>query len=356
MRASLSAFFLMLLFAVTSAAQSLHTYVDSLRQAHHIPALGYAVVSSDTVFDIGMTGIRKINTNIPATIDHQFRIGSNTKAITCMIAAMLVQQRMLTWDTPFFRLFPGWKANCSKAYHHLTLQQLLTFRNNLTHYTYTHPLPRPQQITGNEADQRLQFAQWLLQQPPVTDTGLNLTNSGYVLAGLMLEKASGKTYAQLLKALGQPLHIRFGLGSPNVADSTQPWGHDAQGRPEAPAYNPKLNWLQVAGNIHISLRDYTRFIQEHLRGLTGKSSLLPADAFQQLHFGLPGFAYGWFTDINTNSHPISYNSGTPGTFVTTVKVIPAVNRAYIVFTNIQQENTPGVVDSLLHTLEIKYGY
>ncbi|MBC9913339.1 serine hydrolase domain-containing protein [Chitinophaga varians] len=356
MRASLSALLLMLFFSVTTTAQSFQTYADSLRQAHHIPALGYAVVSSDTILDIGMTGVCKINTNIPATIDHQFRIGSNTKAITCMIAAMLVQARVITWDTPFFMLFPGWKTSANKVYHHLTLQQLLTFRNNLAHYTYTYPLPRPQQITGSEANQRLQFARWLLQQPPVTDTGLNLTNSGYTLAGLMLEKASGKTYAQLLKVLGQQLHVHPGLGSPNVADSTQPWGHDAQGHPEPPAYQPKLNWLQAAGNIHISLRDYARFVQEQLRGLAGKSSLLPADVFQQLHFGLPGFAYGWFTNINAKGHAVSQNSGTPGTFVTTVKVIPAVNRTYIVFTNIQQENTTRVADTLLHTLEIKYGY
>ncbi|WP_343746898.1 serine hydrolase domain-containing protein [Chitinophaga sp.] len=356
MRAFLSAsFFLMLLF-VTSAAQSLHSFADSLRQAHRIPALGYAVISSDTIFDIDMTGFCKINSDIPATIDHQFRIGSNTKAITCMIAAMLVQQHLLSWDTPFFIRFPDWKAGSNKAYHHLTLQQLLTFRNNLAHYTYTHPHPRPEEITGSEASQRQQFARWLLQQPPVADTGLNLTNSGYALAGLMLEKASGKSYPQLLEALGLQLHIRFGLGSPNVSDTTQPWGHDAQGRPEAPAYNPRLNWLQVAGNIHVSLRDYSRFIQEQLRGLAGKSPLLPASVFRQLHFGLPGFAYGWFTDINANAHLISYNSGTPGTFVTTVKVIPAVDRAYIVFTNIQQENTVEIANMLLHALETKYGY
>ncbi|MBC9929548.1 hypothetical protein [Chitinophaga qingshengii] len=72
MRASLPAF-LLLLLSILSQAQSFSAFTDSIRQHHHIPALGYAVVSSDAIIDIGMTGVGNIHTASPVTPDHQFR-------------------------------------------------------------------------------------------------------------------------------------------------------------------------------------------------------------------------------------------------------------------------------------------
>ncbi|RBL91495.1 serine hydrolase domain-containing protein [Chitinophaga flava] len=356
MRKPFPAFLCCLLLPFTLKAQSLHLFADSIRTACHIPALGYAVVSADSILEIQMLGNKKINTPSPATLQDQFRIGSNTKAITCTMAALLVQQNKLHWNTPFFSLFPDLKTQSHPAYYHLTLKELLTFRNKLVRYTYTNPLPRPENITGNEAAQRRQFATWLLQQPPVSDTNaINYTNSGYVLAGLMLEKAAHKSYLQLLQQLGQQLGIHFGLGGPNAVDSTQPWGHDHQLQPEAPANNPKLNWLQAAGNIHISLQDYARFIQFQLRGLAGRSPLLPATIFEQLHYGHPTFAYGWFWKTNNKGEHISWNTGTPGTFVTHVQLVREQDRAYIVFTNVQQDNTEEAVEAVVKAMEKKYG-
>lgn len=356
MRAILFAFIICVFSSLSAAAQHFHHFADSIRIAAQIPALGYAVISADSILEMQMLGNKKINTLSPATLHDNFRIGSNTKAITCTIAAMLVKQGRLNWDTPFFSLFPAYKQQSNPAYYSLTLRELLTFRNKLIKYTYSNDLPRTTDITGDEASQRRQFAIWLLQQPPVPDTSeINFSNSGYVLAGLMLEKATHKSYPQLVKELGKQLHISFGFGSPNTMSTTQPWGHDGNLQPEAPGNNPKLNWLLPAGNIHVSLHDYARFIQLQLQGLRGKSALLPAQTFELLHYGLPVFSYGWFWQINEGGHHVSHNTGNPGTFVTKVAVIKEADRAYIVFTNVQQEQTYEAVEILLHALEEKYG-
>lgn len=85
-----------------SYAQSTAAFADSIRRKYNIPELSYAVVSSDTVLEMQALGVRKINTQLTASLSDRFRIGSNTKAITGFIAALLVQQGKISWDTKFF--------------------------------------------------------------------------------------------------------------------------------------------------------------------------------------------------------------------------------------------------------------
>ncbi|NLR80853.1 serine hydrolase domain-containing protein [Chitinophaga eiseniae] len=346
--------FVLLLLSFMAHAQSSRALADSLRKAYHIPALGYAVVSSDSILELQLLGEKKAG--MPISGNDHFRIGSNTKAVTTMIAALLVKQQLISWDTRFFQLFPELQPHSHRAYANITLWQAITFRNKLPKYSYTNSAPTPAQIKGSEAAQRYAFVKWLLQQPPVTDTTeINLTNAGYCLAGLMLEKAAHKSYTQLVTELGQQLHIQFGTGNPNDRDSTQTWGHDANGQPEGPANNYKLNWLMAAGNLHISLPDYARFIQEQLKGLAGKSTLLDANTYARLHYGMPVFAAGWFWQRNAAGHLVSENTGNPGTFITQVWVIPEADRAYIFFTNLQRDNVYEAITALREALEKQYG-
>ncbi|MFT3749666.1 MAG: hypothetical protein QM768_15165 [Agriterribacter sp.] len=53
-----------------------------------------------------------------------------------------------------------------------------------------------------------QLAKYLLQQKSVEpNDGLYLTNTGYILAGLMLEKASGKAYKELEGSWNKIKHL-----------------------------------------------------------------------------------------------------------------------------------------------------
>jgi hypothetical protein len=71
----------------------------------------------------------------------------------------------------------------------------------------------------------------------------------------------------------------------------------------------------IAGTPH-----YARFIQEELKGLRGKSSLLPRETFYLLHYGQPQFALGWFWDKDAQGQVHSYNIGNPGSFLSKVYV------------------------------------
>lgn len=341
-----------------SKSQSLVSFADSIRKAYQIPALGYAIVSSDNIDELQVLGVRRVNTNFTARTNDKFHIGSNTKAITSYLAALLVQQKKIKWETTFLELFPELKEKSKEVYQTITLQDLLSFRAKLPAYSYDSEKPTKKQIKGTDnAQQRYQLAKYFLTQKPMEkENGLTPSNADYILAGLMLEKASGKSYKQLLDEFGDLLDAKFGFNYPNTTDTLQPYGHDANLKIIPTVENYKLNWLLTAGNINISLPDYSNFIQLQLIGLKGESDLFSAAAYNHLMFGLPTFSFGWFNKIDSiTQHHIAYNEGNAGAFITRVEIIKEINKAYIIFTNAATTKTAEGIAVLLEELKKSYG-
>lgn len=348
-----------ILFTILSSsyAQKNSSFIDSVRIKHQIPELAYAVVSSDAILEIQALGNQRINTDFKAKLSDKFRLGSITKTITSYIAAVLVKEGKIKWDTKFFDLYPELKSKSDPATYNFTLQDFLTFRANINTWSYGNNTPTQEEIKGNNQQQRYEFIAWFLQQKPVLEKEeIYWSNPGYVAAGLMLEKATGKSYEVLVKELGTTLKIDFDFGQPNFKDINQPWGHDENLQPEAPSSNYKLNWLSSAGNINVSLPDYCKFTQMQLQGLLGKSKTLTAQDFDKMHYGLPEFSFGWNSETNkSNSLKYSFHNGSPGTFLTKVYLCKAINKAFILFANVQSEEADRGLILILETLEKKYG-
>jgi CubicO group peptidase (beta-lactamase class C family) len=338
------------LFAQTINAHSV--LADSILKEFKLPAIGYAVISSGEYFELEVLGVKQLGTNRAATTQDRFRIGSNSKAITALLAAVMIQNGEINWETKFFDLFPKWKPQSNEAYHDLTLADLLSFRNWLPMYSYNWSKPRPRQIMGDAVEQRYNFGKWALRQKPVyLGEEFNRSNLSFVAAGLMLEKASNKTFELLLEDLEIQMDIRFRMGQPNHSDSLAIWGHDARLNPEPPGENVKLNWLAAAGNIQLTLPDFARFLQYHLAGLRGECAWLPKETFEKILFGRPEFAFGWFWEINENGDRVAHNIGNPGSFLSRVLINPTRDRAYIVVTNCMTESSYEGTQLLMNRLQ-----
>lgn len=348
---------ILLTFFTTTFGQSNRSFADSIRVKYKIPELVYAVVSSDSIWEIQALGVQRVNSDFKANINDKFRIGSNTKTITSYISAVLVKQGKIKWDTKFFDLYPELKTKSNSAYYDLTLRDFLTFRANLIKWSYGNTTPTKKEIKGSNQQQRYEFVSWILQQNPVIEKQLTYwSNPSYVAAGLMLEKATGKAYETLVEELGNELGINFGFGQPNLIDKNQPWGHDENLEPEKPSLNYKLNWLSSAGNINVSLPDYSKFIQLQLQGLLGKSKIFTVEEFEYLHYGLPEFSFGWkwYVDEKTNLK-YSFHEGNPGTFLTKAFICKDTDKAFIIFANVQSDEADKGLKILLDELKRKYG-
>lgn len=341
-----------------SYSQSIVSFADSIRQHYKVPELAFAVVSSDSVLECHVMGVKRAGTAYAAQQGDRFHIGSNTKAITAFIAAQLVAEKKIQWNTTILTLFPELRWRTRYVYDTVTLANLLTFRGRLQEYTYTSETPSFRQFHGDYAAQRMQLGAYFLTQVPMKSdkSGLSPSNVDYIVAGLMLEKAAGKPYKELVQDLGKRLGTDFRFDYPNLKDTTQPWGHDGDLRPLPPAENYRMNWLLAAGNINVSLEEYTRFVRLQLSGLKGKSKLLPKKTFEQLLFGMPSFSYGWFNMTDTaTGHHVAFNEGNAGAFISRVHIIREADRGYIIFTNAATSATQEAIAVLLKELTGRYG-
>jgi CubicO group peptidase (beta-lactamase class C family) len=348
----LTTIFFLLACSNNSLSQNFEKIADSIRKVYAIPELNYAILKSDKIIEIKALGVKKINSELPASLNDRFRIGSNTKTITSYIAAVLVQKNSIQWNTKFFDLFPELKESSNPAYHEFTLQDFITLRANCIKWTYTNEEPLQNEIQGDAKQQRYEFVKWVLKQEPIIEQkSYYFSNPSYVMAALMIEKVTNKDFNQLVKELGEELNIDFQFGQPNFTDSLQTWGHNQNSIPEKPSNNYKLNWLNAAGNINVTLLDYTKFIQLQLNGLLGNSSQINKDDFNKLHYGLSDFSFGWrwFIDENTGLK-YSFHRGNPGTFLSDVYIFKDLDLAFIFFMNIQSDEAEKGLDILFEEI------
>lgn len=270
----------------------------------------------------------------------------------------MVKEGHIQWDTQFFELYPELLRQSHPAYENMTLQDLLTMRVPLMKWSYGNNTPTKKEIKGNPQEQRYAFVAWILQQDPVAETStVYWSNPAYVAAGLMLEKASGKSYETLVETFGLELGILFGFGQPNDAHKLQPWGHDNNLQAEPPGANYQLNWLSAAGNINVSLPGYTIFVQLQLRGLQGKFARFTAEEFDYLHYGLPECSFGWKWYVDESTQwKYSYHDGNPGTFLSKTVICKDTDKAFIIFTNVQSPEAEEGMKVLLEELKRRYNH
>jgi CubicO group peptidase (beta-lactamase class C family) len=98
---------------------------------YDLPALAAAVVKNGEIIASGAVGTRRAGTNSPVTIEDRFHIGSDTKAMTALIAAMLVEGGKIRWTSTVGDVFPELAATMDPAVRGVTLEQLLSHTSGI---------------------------------------------------------------------------------------------------------------------------------------------------------------------------------------------------------------------------------
>jgi D-alanyl-D-alanine carboxypeptidase len=136
-----------------------------------------------------------------------FQVGSNNKSFTAAIILKLEAEELLTIDQTvgdWLPQYPAWKS--------VTIRSLLNLTSGIPDYLETaeiaqkiasdihHQFTPAELIAAVDPDQGSTV-------PPTT--GYDYSNTNYILAGLIIEKASGMSYKEALQTLIlKPLHLR----------------------------------------------------------------------------------------------------------------------------------------------------
>jgi len=322
--------------------------LEDIREKHNFPALAAAVVVDGKIVVTKAVGFRKNGGTEKVMVNDKFHLGSVTKSMTATVAAMLVEQGKSSWTTTIGEAFPELKSEIHPDYLAVTLEQLLSQRSGAPGDAPPDLWRKAWAADGTAAEQRLAFIKDILARKPEAEPGSKFiySNQGYTIAGVMLEKATGKTWEDLLRSmLFEPLAMTTaGLGAPASVDKVdQPWGHTktllsgVEAVPSGPgADNPVA--ISPAGAVHCSVGDLAKYAAFQMAGERGESKLLKAESFKKLHTAVADnhdYALGWMVLKRpwANGRALMHN-GSNTMFYVIVWMAPEKNCAVIVASNI----------------------
>ena len=263
-----------------------------------------------------IAGYRNLATRSEASLGDVYRVGSCSKTLTCLLASTLVEQGVLTWDTPLLSVLPQLRGNALPDYRSVTFEQLLNHQGGVlafndetdigtfVAYLTTQTEPLPSTFTGRQAF----FARWLLAQSPppgvIPGSTFYYSNAGYVLAAMMMSTAAGMDFLTLFELyVSRPLAGRVWIGAPGSATPVATTGYrGAQGAllppPAIPTelepWNEVLN--QPAGGVYTTPGGYSLWLQTLAGALRGADTVLPMAYVQKLTAAATGdYVLGWET-------------------------------------------------------------
>jgi CubicO group peptidase (beta-lactamase class C family) len=308
-----------------------------------------------TLFEKGY-GVRDLRTHAKIDQHTNFRLASFTKQFTAMAVMMLVHDGKLRYDQTLTEVFPDFPPYGKDV----------TVRNLLNH---TGGLPDYEDLM--DAQEKLKGPIWspehqiqddevlaLLKQETkgkfAPGTSWSYSNSGYVVLGLIVAKASGQSYGDFLHArIFAPLHmdhtIVYQKGKNEVANRA--FGHSKEDNTLKETDQSSTSATLGDGGIYSNLDDLVKW-DDALRNHT----LLTADEFSpalvpaklangsptywpiapnddNLHPGKPvSYGFGWFLDPYER-HPRMWHTGSTIGFRTVIQRFTGDNLTIIILCN-----------------------
>jgi CubicO group peptidase (beta-lactamase class C family) len=367
--------------AESGTIESLDTTLKPYLAQYNLPALAAAVVREGQVIAAGAVGTRRAGANIPVTLNDRFHIGSDTKAMTALLAAMMVEKGKLRWNSTVGEVFPEMATEMNADLRGVTLEQLLS---------HTSGLPGENERTfglygksfmqeGNLDEIRYWLVREVSKDPlqfkPGTQFGYS--NLGYITVGAMIERVTGKTWEELIRErIFTPLALTTaGLGmQASIGKVDAPLPHRiVDGKLKALLAGPSADIPMVigpAGSAHMSVLDFARWAGWNAgEGKRGPALVSPG-TLKKLHTpviearianappGTPSkgkYALGWgLTNVDWAVEPLVQHAGSNTMNLAHIWLDPKRDVAFVTMTNVGGDKADAALKALAKELYTRY--
>ena len=319
--------------AKTTNAAGVDDYLKAQMAAQHIPGLSVAVVQGGKVVKAQGYGLSDVAKKTPAGADTVYQIGSLTKQFTAAAILTLVQQGKIGIDDLASKYVDGTPA----AWSAVTVRELLNQTTGIRNYreALVDTLgAAPKDYTAAQVI-AMADAKPLLFTP---GTQFAYSNTNYHLLGMIVEKASGKSYGDYMRlTFFGPLGMthtqmaRPGLALPNLAAGSLWDGKTMQG--SSFAFSPTVDFGD--GGIVSTVTDLAKW-DAALNGdalLNAGSKRLLWTPPTLVSGAATQYASGWFAE-SVEGHPLLWHNGaTIAGFTGAIFKFPADKLTLIVLTN-----------------------
>jgi CubicO group peptidase (beta-lactamase class C family) len=330
---------------------SIDLYVEKALNDWKIPGVSVAIVKDGKTVFIKGYGVKEWGGNDKVDENTLFMIGSNTKAFTATAVAMLHAEKKLSLDDKVQKWLPGFKMYDPWVAKEANLRDLLchrlgfeTFQGDFMYFDSDLTKEQVIEKFGKVKPLYSFRSKW------------GYTNAAFGIAGEVIQKASGKTWAEFLKEkIFTPLGMNttLALSKEISSSSNKSAAHTVVDEEIRKIPYGNIDNIGPAGSISSSAADMVKWVKAQLNnGRLDGTQVIPVVAQQQTwlphsilgnggtmynkgHFALYGL--GWFLEEYSGRKIVSHTGGVNG-FVTSVTLVPEEKLGIVVLTNTDQNN------------------
>jgi CubicO group peptidase (beta-lactamase class C family) len=190
-----------LLFSPSIHADQVDTYIKLRMDKEHLPGLSLAVLRDGKIIKLKGYGYANLELKVPASPGTVYQVGSITKQFTATAILILVQENIVGLDDKIGKYLNG----TPEAWKEITVRNLLTHTSGLQ----GEGIPTTDKTMAADFTEEDMFKS-AIALPMLSPPGVKYaySNLDYNLLAIIVEKVSGKTYADFLQErIFQPLDM-----------------------------------------------------------------------------------------------------------------------------------------------------
>ncbi len=342
-----------------SVSVHISEFAEQVMEQWKIPGMSLAVAHKGDIVLLEGYGVKKLGQNVrrngtdaavtPQTV---FHIGSMTKAFTAAVLASLVDQGLLSWNTPVKEILPDFDWADDNVEALIQVQDLLTHRTGLVAQVGTY-IPN----LGYSREDIIRMLRYI--EPMYEyDERFAYNNITFLVAAAVIERLSGASWEEnvtrrILEPLGMTSSrpdIQGYIDAGPIASTAHYFGHrkgSANGGRGSIAVSPlggedrALEWVDVigpAGSISSTAEDMIRWVEFHradnfllspgsMAYLHSPQIKVSRDTSDTRHYGLC-----WYIE-NHDGLDLIYHTGTTWGFTGICGWIPELEVSFALLCN-----------------------
>jgi CubicO group peptidase (beta-lactamase class C family) len=249
----------------------LKKFIDQMREAADVPGVSVVLFDKDTTLIEEGFGVRERGRSEPVTVDTLYIIASNTKPLTTLLLARLVDEGHFDWDTPVTKIYPSFKVADPEVTKRVLLKHLVCACTGLPRqdfewlFTFARSSPQGQLDVLATMKPTTEFGALFQYSNPLASA------AGYIAARTIKPDGDlGQAYDDVMRnKVFRPLGMSrttFSFDEALKSNHASPhsWDISLRNVPIDMALNYSIIPVRPAGGAWSSVRDYARYVRLEL--------------------------------------------------------------------------------------------
>jgi CubicO group peptidase (beta-lactamase class C family) len=324
-----------LAFAQYQDTDSLDVFIAKQVRDYKVPGLAIGIIKDNKVIFKKGYGVTSTLDNFPVTTLTIFPLSSCTKAFTAAAIAVLVDEGKINWNDKVIKFLPDFKLSDPWITKELTISDILSHRSGLNSFDGD-LLWYGTNYTKKEIVNRIQYS-------PIRNNfrlDFGYQNVMYLVAGLVIEAVSGKTYDEFVKEkLLKPLSMK--KTSISVLEMQKDKDYAQPHLKNKPIKPVNMDNIAPAGAINSNIDEMMKWVQMWIgQGRINDTIIINENSFETITTiktltsgtNEKGYGFGWYINYKDGEKVLNHDGGMPG-YKSSIVIFPKTGDAIVILTN-----------------------